>query len=174
MAPFNPHYLLGHRARMSRRPQPRRRVLRPPPRPARGHATSGSAAPARQAARRRRRLMATASAPTGQLCMRHCRRRDAGASTDMPTTPTRLVWVRDRGARLTVDRLQTQQPHQPPHPVPTDHLSLERVAQVQLVDAAHQRQGLRAVGRRSVVQRRAAHFQQSALVGSRSGSGNRG
>ena len=86
-----------------------------------------------------------------------------------------VLRVGDAGARLAVDRFQPQQPHQPPHPVPTNrhplarqmahHLTaaVERVLQVQLVDTAHQLQCRRALPERSVVQRRAAHTEQSAL-----------
>ena len=86
-----------------------------------------------------------------------------------------MLRVGDAGARLAVDRFQAQQPHQPPHPVPTNrhplarqmayHLTaaVERVLQVQLVDTAHQLQCRRALPERSVVQRRAAHTEQSAL-----------
>ena len=86
-----------------------------------------------------------------------------------------MLRVRDAGARLAVDRLQAQQPHQPPHPVPTDghpltrqmayHLpsAVERVLQVQLIDAPHQRQVRRALADRRVVQRRAAQSKQGAL-----------
>ena len=70
--------------------------------------------------------------------------------------PSAVLRVRYAGARLAVDRFQAQQPHQPPHPVPTNphplarqvahHLpaAVERLLQVQLVDAPHQRQRLRA------------------------------
>ena len=86
-----------------------------------------------------------------------------------------MVRVRDAGARLAVDRLQPQQPHQPPYPVPTYPLSLacqmthhlpaavERILQVQPVDALHQRQRLRALAHRSVVPRRPAQPDQLAL-----------
>ena len=75
-----------------------------------------------------------------------------------------------------IEGLQAQQPHQPPHPVPTDrhpfarqmahHLAatVERIAQVQLVDTPHQRQGFCALADRLVVQRRAAQRQQPALT----------
>ena len=75
--------------------------------------------------------------------------------------PSAVLRVRDAGARLAVDRFQAQQPHQPPHPVPTNPYSLarqvahhlpaavERILQVQLVDAPHQRQRLRALAHRS-------------------------
>ena len=88
-----------------------------------------------------------------------------------------MLRVRDAGAWLAVDRFQAQQPHQPPHPVPTNpysrarqmahHLpaAVERILQVQLVDAPHQRQRLRALAHWSVVERRPAQFQQSALPG---------
>ena len=96
-----------------------------------------------------------------------------------------VLRVRDGGARLPVDRLQAQQPHQPPHPVPTDrhpfarqmahHLAatVERIAQVQLVDTPHQRQGFCALADRLVVQRRGGSAPAAGTDGSRSGSGDR-
>lgn len=69
----------------------------------------------------------------------------------------------------------SRQPHQPAHPVAADrhrlqrqvarHLAaaVERVGQLQRVDAAHQRQGLGAVTVRRVVERRTAHREQRAL-----------
>ena len=71
-----------------------------------------------------------------------------------------VLRVRYGGPRFAVDRLQPQQTHQPPHPLPTYRHSLarqvthhltaavERVIQVQLVDPAHQRQGVCALSPR--------------------------
>ena len=86
-----------------------------------------------------------------------------------------MVGVRDAGTWFAVDRLQPQQPHQPPHPVPTYPLSLEcqmahhlpaaveRILQVQSVDAAHQRERVSALPHRPVVQRRPVQPDQLAL-----------
>ena len=89
--------------------------------------------------------------------------------------PHPVLGVRIAGARRPIDRLKTQQAHQPSGPAPPDphplaaqmpnHLAgaVERILQEQLVDPTHQRQRLRALPLRLVVERRAPDRQQPAL-----------
>src|SRR5689334_8831681 len=79
------------------------------------------------------------------------------------------------GGRLRVERLQTHQAHQPPHPlavhtpaVAAQHRhhpprAVKRRGGVELVHPPHQRQVGRVHRRRVVIQRRARHLQQPAL-----------
>ena len=86
-----------------------------------------------------------------------------------------VLGVGRAGARRPIDRLKPHQAHQTTGPAApdanalsaqvTDHLAgaVKGILQEQLVDPPHQRQGLRALPLRLVVERRAPDRQQAAL-----------
>ena len=86
-----------------------------------------------------------------------------------------VLGVRIAGARRPINRLKPHQAHQTTGPAApdanalsaqmTDHLAgaIKRILQEQLVDPTHQRQGLRALALRCVVERGAPDRQQAAL-----------
>ena len=90
-----------------------------------------------------------------------------------------VLRVGHAGARLAVDRLHAHPPHETTHAVPSGNHALaaqmprhlpaavERMLQMQLVQAAHQRQFRRAFAQRLVVLRGTAHAHQRALPGQR-------
>ena len=85
------------------------------------------------------------------------------------------LFSRVAGARRPIDRLKPHQAHQPTGPASADPHALaaqvkrhptgavKRVLQEELVDAAHQRERLRALPLRLVVERGAPDRQQAAL-----------
>ena len=87
-----------------------------------------------------------------------------------------MLGMRIAGARRPIDRLKPHQAHQTTGPATTeahalaaqmtDHLTgaVERILQEQLINAPHQRQGLRALALGRVIERGASDRQQTALT----------
>ena len=92
-----------------------------------------------------------------------------------PVRVTPVLGVRIAGPRRPIDRLKPHQTHQTAGPAAPDPHALaaqmkrhparavERILQEQIVDPPHQRQRLRALPRRLVVERRPPDRQQTAL-----------
>ena len=99
---------------------------------------------------------------------------DHQASEQIGVDP--VLGMRIAGARRPIDRLKPHQAHQTTGPATTeahalaaqmtDHLTgaVERILQEQLINAPHQRQGLRALALGRVIERGASDRQQTALT----------